>query len=411
MATILYDVLMHTLLSLLRIASLFSPRLAYAFQSRNRTWPAIPAGQTVYWFHAASVGEYDTLRPLASRLLTDKPDAFLLFTVFSDSAMKQRSSDTLPHLLIPLPFDTRKNAIRFMRHFQPRAVFYSRYDIWPAFAREANARGIPQFLISAILPENSRRLKGISGVFLKAAYAGLKKIYAVNEATAERFRAAGLKNIEIAGDARADEIRSKMETLLQRPETSEKANRIFSLLKKSRITIVAGSTYESCEPMILDAIANQPDYSGILAPHHIDQKHLSWLKDYLDEKKIPHALYSDPYAKPERIVIADTLGVLPALYKTGDIAFVGGGFEGKIHNVLEPALHGLPVLSGPAFRNSHEAIEMHERGFLFSLEYARPETFAKAVIEHSGKRDEIAGFFESVTGATEKIYNDLRLWL
>ncbi len=411
MTTILYDLLMHTLVSLLRVASLFSPRLAYAFQSRQTTWPSIPAGRTVYWFHAASVGEYDTLRPLASRLQTEKPDAFLLFTVFSDSAMKQRSLDSLPHLLIPLPFDTRKNAIRFMQHFKPRAVFYSRYDVWPAFAREANARKIPQFLISAILPENSKRLKGISGLLLKQAYTGLKKIYALNEATAERFRAAGLRNTESAGDARADEIRSKMETLLQRPETSEKANRIFSLLEKSRITIVAGSTYETCEPMILDAIANQPDFSAILVPHHIDQKHLSWLKSYLEEKKIPHAFYSDPSAKSERIVIADTLGVLPALYQTGDIAFVGGGFEGKIHNVLEPALHGLPVLSGPAFRNSDEAIQMHEQGFLFSLEYAWPETFAKAVIEHSGKTKEIAKFFETVTGATEKIYNDLRLYL
>lgn len=391
------------------LAALFSPRLRYGLKARKAPLPERPQGKVLYWFHAASVGEYDSVRVLAQKIKSDYPESLLLFTVFSDSALKQRANDSLPDFFIPLPIDFKRNVQRMIHHFSPKAVFYSRYDVWPNLSGELHKAGIPQFLVSAILREKSGRFRGLTGSLNRVAYSHLKRIFTVSQATADRFHKFGFTQTEVAGDTRADAIAEQISMREKDTEVLEKLKRIQSLLEipPEGMVIVAGSTYPASENMLFDLAVKRKDIALIIAPHHINEKHLIKMRDMLKERNLQWSEFSDAQATRSRIVIADTMGILSLIYQLGDIAYVGGGFEGKVHNTLEPARSSLPVISGPHIDNAEESMAMKDSGLLYTLPSPSAENFSSLLV-HAGKNQSVLDFYNSYTGATDRVYTSLK---
>ncbi|MDH5719707.1 MAG: hypothetical protein OEZ13_03705 [Spirochaetia bacterium] len=369
----------------------------------------------VYWFHSASVGEYECLRPIAEKIRKKQKSAFLVFSVFSDSAYKQRQKDTLPDILIPLPFDFTRRMKKVLMLFDPEIIFYARYDVWPNMAKIAKSMGIYQCLISAALPEKSARSKGLARKFYASVYANLDKVFAIHPAHTNRFLNMNVK-AETAGDTRYDAASMRLKELPENwKKTSDKIKKLFS--KKNK-TIIGGSTYENSEKFILESLKTSKNFNLIMAPHHVNKEHIESLKKKMKNMKLSFVLFSElpKLKKIEKVdaLLIDTMGVLPYLYAFGDIAYVGGGWKGSVHSVLEPALFSLPVITGPHIKNSQEAIDFAENKFLFIMKNDTAEALTEVIGEIFKKKDDSAKhkkkiqlYFEKNLNASDKILKNL----
>lgn len=404
-----YNLLLPLLYLLLKTASLFSEslrknldirkaRAVIDTESRQYT-----TASHVFWLHAASVGEYDAARAFAVRLKKKFPQSYLAFSIYSVSAYNQRQNDPLQDAFFALPFDFKKRTARLVEQLRPDAVFYAKYDVWPNLAREVYRRNIPQYLICASLPAESARQKGLSAAFFRAVYSQLNAIYTVHDEHAGRFRQLGVR-AKTGGDTRFDAIADK---LADRPSEIEKIEHFIKINKQEgKPFLVAGSTYPASEKFLARFLSRHPEYSFIIAPHHVQSEKIENLQSLLHSRGIDHCLYTDPEYTGRGLVL-NTTGLLSFLYRDADYIYVGGGWQGSVHTVTEPAVFGRPVICGPHMHNSLEAEELAESNLLFIMKSESAESLAEEIdrIEAAGYqqlRDKIKQFFNERAGASEK---------
>jgi 3-deoxy-D-manno-octulosonic-acid transferase len=306
------------------------------------------------WMHAPSVGEGLQARPVIERVRAALPETQIAYTFFSPSA------ETFARALAVdgadyLPFDTTADARAMLDALRPRALVFSKLDVWPSLTREAAARGVQLGLISATLAEGSARRSFLGRAVLRDAYGRLDLIGAIDPGDAGRLVALGAReeSVRVTGDTRYDQVWARAAAV-------DRRSALLAPLASPRPTLVAGSTWPADEAPLLAAWiavrAAIPKARFIIAPHEPSASHVEPLERWARERGLRAARLGADGAGGADVVIVDRVGVLGELYALATAAYVGGAFHAAgIHSVLEPAAFGVPVLFGPRYKASRDA--------------------------------------------------------
>jgi len=311
------------------------------------------------WFHSASMGEFEQAKPIIEKLRAEK-NVNIIITFFSPSGY--RNSLKYPHadIISYMPFDTVGACARFLNLVRPNLIIFMRYDIWPNMIWQIDKKRIPYMIVDATMRGNNKRKLPIIKSFHKALYSGVTKILTVSEKDSENFKVFDIPNYKLksVGDTRFDRVHQKS---IQAKEKKLFKDGFF----EGKKVFVLGSSWETDEDVMLPALIKLLKYDKnvvvIIVPHEPTEMHLDRI-DHILHGKYESIRFSflNNY-KNERIIIVDSIGILLTLYYYSDAAYVGGSFK-QIHNVLEPAVYGIPVLFGPKIENSQEAVELVKRG-------------------------------------------------
>ncbi|HET7585524.1 MAG TPA: glycosyltransferase N-terminal domain-containing protein [Gemmatimonadaceae bacterium] len=331
--------------------------------ARYATWGAThrDAARALLWMHAPSVGEGLQAAPVLQHIRSAHPELQLAYTFFSPSAERlARSLDV--DFADYLPFDAANDVRAALHALAPRALVFSKLDVWPTLVREAAARGVHLGMVSATLSAASRRTRGAARALLRDAYARLDLVGAVDASDAERLERLGVRAsaLRITGDTRYDQV-------LARAASVDVHGALLSPLASRAPTLVAGSTWPADERPLLSAWrrvrARIPDTRLILAPHEPTSGRVAELERWAAHHAIAAARLGTMAARDSALVIVDRVGVLAELYALADVAYVGGGFHGAgLHSVVEPAAFGAPVVTGPRHHGSRDAALLLAQG-------------------------------------------------
>ncbi len=317
------------------------------------------------WFHFTSVGEFEQAKPLIEAIY---PDARIVLTYFSPSVASNVESYTFVDAAVYLPVDTKRNAKRLINLIKPTCLIFSRYDIWPNLVWKVSEHRIPIVIVAATLHAASRRLGLIGRSFFKNVHRYITLICATSEDDAVRFKQLSSLNnqVVVTGDTRYEQVYQKAMSIESDTEFFPAQSTL------SRRKFIAGSTYADDEKIVFDTYQTlQKDVSEhflhlILVPHEPTPERVRNIITDLKKRNLSYCCYSElnhgANLVDMDVIIIDTVGILAKLYMLADIAFVGGSFHGSVHNVMEPAAMGKPVIFGPTIQNAYEASLLMETG-------------------------------------------------
>ena len=366
----IYSIIVSIAGLLLQIIALFVPKINLFVAGRKEVFPTLkakikPTDQTI-WFHAASLGEYEQGLPVIESIKEKYPTHKIIISFFSPSGYEVRKNNTLADATVYLPLDSKKNVSRFIQLVHPEIVFFIKYEFWPNYLNELKSQNIPTYLISGIFREKQAFFKWYGGFYRKALDA-FTYFFVQNENSLQLLHQLGKENAIVSGDTRFDRVAS----ILERDNTLD----FIAEFKNGTTTIVAGSTWPKDEELLIEFInSNSTDTKYIIAPHNIKQDQIQQLKNNCTKKVILYSEKEGKELKDYDVFIIDTIGILTKIYSYADIAYVGGGFGNPgIHNILEPATFGIPIVIGPNYSHFAEAIELVQIGGCISVN--NPENF------------------------------------
>jgi 3-deoxy-D-manno-octulosonic-acid transferase len=388
----------------LRIAALFHPKAKAWVTGRQNLFASLPQiEKKVYWFHCASLGEFDQALPLINRIKNDEPDTFLLVTFFSPSGMehyhkREHSSDYVCYI----PLDTKRNAQKFIQHFKPNKVFFIKYEFWANHLFAAKKSGASLYCVSGIFRPNQRFFKKNNHFFASILHA-FDAFYVQNEASQKLLQQLSIQKVYVTGDTRYDRVIEN--------KNKAKDNPIIANFTQEKKAFIIGSSWPEDEEnlvLLIDSIVEKPI---LIAPHDISEKHLKQIESRLNCKSIRYTEINDSTdLLSNKILIIDTIGHLSSAYKYGDIAYVGGGYSGNLHNILEPAVFGLPVIFGPKHSRFPEATSFIEENIGISAKNAEEVKAAYIYFTENLEKIQVktTHFVHANQGASEKIWISIK---
>ncbi len=362
-------------------------------------------GAKYIWFHAASLGEFEQGRPMIESIKERHPEYKILLTFFSPSGYEVRKGYDKADIVCYLPFDKPRNVRKFLDLAQPCMAFFIKYEFWKNYLDELEKRNIPTYSISSIFRRNQIFFKWYGGLY-RNVLKNFDCLYVQNELSKRYLSKIGIENVKIVGDTRFDRVLDIRKLAKELP--------LIEKFKDDKFTIVAGSSWQPDEDLFIEYFNTHPETKLIIAPHVINDLHLV---EIIKKLKRPYVKYSK--ANMENIskadcVIIDCFGLLSSIYRYGEVAYIGGGFGVGIHNILEAAVYGMPVVFGPKFDKFKEAKELiANKGGYTIKNYEQMSTLFDRFItdkEFLKATGNIAGnYVSSNAGATEKILKDLNL--
>ena len=362
------------------------------------------------WIHVASVGEFEQARPIIERLREAKPDQRIILTFFSPSGYELRKNYDKVDFVGYLPCPTRSNAKKMMSIIKPSMALFVKYEFWPAYLRRLKKNKIPTYSISAIFRPGQRFFKpwGKGQLALLKCF---KHIYVQDEVSRDLLLKHGLKDVTIAGDTRFDrvsQIAAQAKTLPIVAHFVEPRSNEDGMPINYRV-IIAGSTWPADELFLTRYLQEHDDVLLVMAPHEIHEGHLHRIMHIFKGRYVRFTEANSDNIKHVCLLVIDTIGMLSSIYRYGQVAYIGGGFGAGIHNTLEAAVYGMPVLFGPNHTHFREALGLLKSGGAFTFhnydEFAAQMDKALAEYEQLGK---LAGdFVKTGTGATKLICSEL----
>ena len=361
-----------------RLVAAFHPKARRLWQVQQKLFSQLelklqelPPHSARVLIHVSSVGEYLSALPLIRSLRADYPDLAIVLSYLSPSLENQLSfgagvtppanSSSAAHLETYLCLDTPEAVTRFLNLIEPKLIVFASYDVWPNLLWIARDRQIGCALINGILSETSGRFRWPTRFFFGGLYRNLDCVGAAAKEDADRFEVLGFPrpSLAVTGNCRFDQTLARCRSVgPQDPDLSRIVPGKW---------LVAGSTWPKDEELLLPAwiklAQTDPELGLIIAPHEPGEDHLQPIEARLAAAGLSCLRYSQLSAvrPPPRAVLVDRVGILYKLYRRGFLAYVGGGFGKGVHNVMEPAGMGLPVIFGPRHQNSAEALQMRAR--------------------------------------------------
>ncbi len=362
MSLFLYNVFVRLYTFAIRVASLWNPKAKH-WVSGRKVFPAIPEpGAQVVWMHCASLGEFEQGRPVLEQLRAAYPRYVIVLTFFSPSGYRACKDYAGADHIFYLPPDTRANAQRFIRAIQPSLVLWVKYEYWYHYLTALHRQGIPVLLVSGIFRKDQPFFKGYGGLW-RDVLSCFSHLFVQTPDAAALLKTLGVEEtVTVSGDTRFDRVLQ-----IAQQFTDIDPVKVFC---GNHPVIVAGSTWEEDEAELVHYVKLHPELRFIIAPHEIDSANLHDVKKTFAGS----VFYSDWLLNPDtaaRVLIIDNIGMLSRLYHYAAVTYVGGGFGSDgVHNVLEAAVYGKPVVFGPEYEKYVEAVELVEAGGAFSIEHA-----------------------------------------
>jgi 3-deoxy-D-manno-octulosonic-acid transferase len=395
---------------IVRIASLFNEKAWLWIAGRKKIFfrmeAEIDKSARIAWFHAASLGEFEQGRPLMEALRKEKPEFKILLTFFSPSGYEIRKNYSGADYIYYLPLDTHGNAKRFLSIVKPSLVVFIKYEFWYHYLTQVKKNDIKLILLSAIF-RNDQVFFKTYGSWYRKILKCFTHLFVQDHSSVELLKSVNITNVTYAGDTRFDRV--------AQIASSSKNIEIVEQFARNKFCFICGSTWPQDEELLTQYINTSANHFGfIIAPHEIHQAHINNLVQKLT---VSYTLYSKAESSDLsqfRVLIIDNIGMLSSLYKYGKIAYVGGGFGTGIHNILEAAVYGMPIIFGPKykkFREARELISVHgafsvstydELNNIFNLLITDPKN-----LETSSAT--ARNFITQNLGATDKILNYIKL--
>lgn len=383
------------------IAAFFNKKVKAMINGHRQTWQLLQnkASEGYVWFHAASLGEFEQGRPLMEYLKRTHPEKKILLTFFSPSGYEVRKDYEVADLVCYLPFDTPLNARKFIRLARPTEAYFIKYEFWHNYINGLYHKGIPVYSVSSIF----RPKQVFFRWYGKPAAQMLRHIshfYVQNQESVELLKTIGIEQTTVVGDTRFDrviDIRNAAQPL-------PLVERFAGCWK----VLVAGSSWQPDEDVIIPYFNAHPNLKLVLAPHVVNEAHLQQIEGKIKRPCVRYSAATPKNVAEADCLIIDCYGLLSSIYRYATVAYVGGGFGVGIHNVPEAAVYGVPVIIGPNNQKFREARHLLSLGGCFEIQGAddfnrilNKLTTDKEALQKAG---EAAGeYIRQNAGATAKI--------
>ena len=353
---LLYNITIQLASVVLKLLSLFNNKLKLGVDGRALTFNKLDQflnkGDKTLWFHCASLGEYEQGLPIFTELRKDYPNHKIVLSFFSPSGYEIRKNAPFADLVVYLPLDTKNNAKRFINLVNPELTVFVKYEIWPNYLNEIKSRGLRAILISAVFRKDQSFFKWYGSQTKKALFA-FEHIFTQNETSKKLLESINYTNATISGDTRFDRVSNQLNT--------DNNLDFIKVFKDNKLCIVIGSSWPEDESLIIEFINN---YVGIpikyiIAPHNIKSKQIENIQTNLKKPSILFTQKEKKDLSQYDVFILDTIGLLSKAYSYADIAYVGGAMGNTgLHNILEPAVFGVPIIIGKNYQKFPEAFDM-----------------------------------------------------
>ena len=405
----LYNITITLADFLLKIIALFNPKMKLFITGRKTVFDTlsqkINANDKTIWFHAASLGEYEQGLPVIEKIKEKYPSHKIILTFFSPSGYEVRKNNIVADATAYLPMDTKENVQKFLKLVHPEMAFFIKYEYWPNYLNELKKENTPTYLISGIFRENQLFFKWY-GQFYRNALNTFTYFFVQNEASKKLLLQLGKTNVAVSGDTRFDRVA----TILEKDNTLD----FISEFKNDTLTIVIGSSWPKDESLLINYInSTNHKLKFIIAPHNIKSEQIEQLKNSISKKTVLFSEKENKNLADFDVFIIDTIGILTKIYSYADIAYVGGGFGNPgVHNILEPATFGVPIVIGPNFSHFAEATALVNLGGCISIMNANElqNTFDSLIsdnITRNKKGTICRDFVKTNTGATNIILESI----
>ena len=386
------------------VMSLFSDKVKKMWRGEREAFSilkrSVDPGARYVWFHAASLGEFEQGRPIIERLRLEHPEYKILLTFFSPSGYEVRKNYNGADIICYLPLDTYMNARRFLNLVHPEMAFFIKYEFWKNYLDELHKRRIPVYSVSSIFRREQIFFKWYGGTY-RNVLKDFDHLFVQNEASKRYLSKIGISRVTVVGDTRFDRV-------LQIREEAKELPLVEKFKGTNSFTFVAGSSWGPDEDLFLEYFNNHPEMKLIIAPHVIDENHLVEIISKLKRPYVRYTRADERNVLKADCLIIDCFGLLSSIYRYGEIAYIGGGFGVGIHNTLEAAVYGIPVIFGPKYQKFMEAVQLIEAKGAYSIkDYDELKTLLdrfltdELFLRETGTN---AGYYvTSNAGATEKI--------
>lgn len=346
----IYNSIIHLYSSAVKVAALFNKKIALMRKGEEEAFrileEKIIKGEKYLWFHAASLGEFEQGRPLIEEIRKHYPQYKVLQTFFSPSGYEVRKNYKGADIVCYLPIDTPRNARRFIELTQPYMAFFIKYEFWQNYLNELYRHHIPTYSVSSIFRQDQIFFRWYGKGYSKILHT-FTHLFVQNNESVNLLRKLGVNQTSIVGDTRFDRV---IEICRQAKELP-----LVEKFKGDSFTFIAGSSWSPDEEIFIPYFNSHPELKLIIAPHVIEESHIKEIIGRITRKTVRYTQATEETIANADCLIIDCFGLLSSIYRYGEIAYIGGGFGVGIHNVLEAAVYGMPVIFGPNNRKFREA--------------------------------------------------------
>ncbi len=338
----------------LKLIAVFNPKIKLFVSGRKNTFnqlkEKINKEDAVIWVHTASLGEFEQGLPIIEKLKIDYPLHKIVVSFFSPSGYEVKKNSPIADVIVYLPLDTKENAEKFITLLQPKLVVFVKYEIWPNYLKALEERKTPTLLIAALFKKEQVFFKWYGG-FMRRSLNAFTHFFVQNEASVFLLKSINFPNVTIGGDTRFDRVSE----ILERDNSLD----FMYQFKQKEICLVAGSTWPEDEAILVNYInSSSKPIKYVFAPHTIKASKIQALIDSITKKTLLYSEIKSQDISSYEVLIIDTIGVLTKIYSYADIAYVGGAFSTGLHNTLEPAVFGIPIIIGPHYKGFKEAEDL-----------------------------------------------------
>jgi len=354
------------------------------------------------WVHCASLGEFEQARPLIEEIKKEFPLKKLVLTFFSPSGYELRKDYELADYVLYLPYDIKKNARKFVEQINPEKAIFIKYEFWYWFIFFLKKNNIPVYLVSGIFRKEQVFFK-FYGNFFRGILKQFDFLFLQNSNSKELLDTIDIQNNEITGDTRFDRVVQLVNDSKDIPKVIE--------FKNSCPLFIAGSSWEPDEKLIIKYINESfGNIKYIIAPHEINNEKIKGIQKLISKKSILFSEINEQNINNYDVLIINNIGLLSSLYAYADVAYIGGGFGVGIHNTLEAATYGLPVIFGPKYEKFQEAVDLIDLKAAYSIKnYEELESKVSMLFSQENERKLAGGaaekYVKSNAGATQKVMN------
>ena len=409
----IYNLIIEVVNFTLPVFGFLNNKLKKGIDGRRQTFRYLEQNfsknDTVFWFHCASLGEYEQGLPVFERIKTKTPKAKILLSFFSPSGYEIRKDNPITPYVVYLPLDTRKNVRQFLELTHPKLVIFVKYDLWPNYLQALKNKAIHTVLISALFRPN-QHFFGYFASSWRTLIFSFNHIFTQNKTSKKLLEDIGCRNVTLSKDTRFDRVTNQL--------NQDNSLPIIEHFLDGKKAIVAGSTWPE-DNEIISPYINKDNRSlkFIIAPHDVSPKYINTLKDEFSDKGVLLSNYDMDIDNTKNILVIDCIGILSKLYSYASLAYIGGGMgTSGLHNTLEAAVFGIPIIIGKNYNKFPEAKEMIKMGGAVSVSSA--EEFNSAIenfISNQNYREECGNknksYIDLNRGASDIIFEQLKPYI